>query len=390
MLRDYTDAGGNSADTARAARADDPITLFDGLMRQPAEAPAFRTAAGLLTFGSVRRQAGALAVYLNENGVGPGDRVLVRGATHPRTAVAVYAVLMAGASYLAVDGNADIATIHEINLRAATTTVIGDDEDDIEKVTSSPVMWSLNFRTFLDGLQDNLCDVLSVYPVPPDQPALVVFSSHAEQAPRGVAISHAALASNMLALARHMSIGTEDRLLGPTVITDHAGAFELFVPLLVGCSTILASTADDVPTLRRCDDAQTSPCANVQRQSGAHTLQSSSEVSRAHLALLGLLMPEMGYVPLVRAAADEPWRLVDGVHADLADDGTMHFDGAGVALGYVNEEAATAQAFVAREQDGRRVFRSELRVRRAVDGAIAALCVPSPMVTVGWMREDVK
>ncbi|UXH76105.1 AMP-binding protein [Roseateles amylovorans] len=347
--------------------------LFQGLWRQPALGVCFRTPSGDWCFGEVRRQAQALANHLNENGVGPGDRVLVLGERTPQTVLAIWAVLMAGASYLALDGAAidvDAPTpgdrLRAIHERAGTTTVLGDQERAIAAASSSPVMWTLNFRHFLDELPAQASPDPLAYPVPGDQPAVVIFPDRDGGDCRGVSVSHATLTSQLLGVAARLALTAEDCLGGAGPLIGHAAALDVFAPCLSGCSIWLGA-AETMPTSvaltvwRGAWDAGACP-TSLRRQvltQAWDQMVAASDTPAAHTHgtdvcrsgppdsppdLRLALLPEAGYALLVREGDAPDWSPMDGDRLVL-DQGELWLDGPLLAIEYVNEDAATAQAF---------------------------------------------
>lgn len=141
-------------------------------------------------------RATQLAAYVNENGVGPSDHIVVAGAPSINRVVAIYAILIASASYVPVSPGTPPERAHAINRQAAVTTVLGDDDTDIERATSSPVMWSLNYAEFLNELSVDCAFVQPAYPVPPSQCAYIMFSPYTSV--RGMATAHSAAMNALL------------------------------------------------------------------------------------------------------------------------------------------------------------------------------------------------
>jgi acyl-coenzyme A synthetase/AMP-(fatty) acid ligase len=77
-----------------AMRSPDGIALFDLSTGEPRE----------VTYGELLRESQFVACSLKQNGVKPGDRVLLLVRRSPETVAGILAILMAGAQYVPMDG----------------------------------------------------------------------------------------------------------------------------------------------------------------------------------------------------------------------------------------------------------------------------------------------
>lgn len=404
------------------------VTLHEGLFdraRDPATAqrPAFTCGGRSLSFVDLACRATQLAAHLNENGVGPSDHVVVRGRSPLEMAVAIYAVLIAGATYVPVSTTSPLPRTQAINRQAAATTVLGDDDKDIDHAISSPVMWSLNYAKFLRELPQDCAFRQPAYPVPPTHCAYIMFNTDAAGAPRGAAVTHAAAMNTLQDCAARFAIQPDDRLLAEGEPCVDRSVFDLFMPALTGCMTVLpAELADDTEQMNpaRWIDAAAAAEATVwngapaqmelalgaARARGAAQLPSlrlclvsgegltSSPAGRIHKQL-----PHARLVLLAGAAETAIWSAAFSIddrdavplaiprglpmsnqRLYVLDEcgrrcppgvtGTLHIAGAGLALGYVNDAELTAQAFFVHEGLGERLYRTGYPGRCAADGVM--------------------
>ncbi len=223
-----------------------PTTLVENIFRLAIENPervAFWHHAGNLTFGALLSRASKLAQYLCENGVGPGDNVVVSGQRGPDLMVAVYAVMLASGTYVPVTPDMPTERVKKIIGTSAATTILADDDKRIAAILSSPVVWTGNYRTFLDTVEEDEI-IEPTYPIDPQQLAYIIFTSGSTGAPKGVAITHEAAANTLLSCTRVFGLDTADRILAPSEVTFDLSVFDAFLPAIVGCSTILPETSD--------------------------------------------------------------------------------------------------------------------------------------------------
>src|SRR5205814_959470 len=86
----------------------------------------------------------------------------------------------------------------------------------------------------------------------PGQLAYVLFTSGSTGRPKGVEIPRGALANFLRSMTHTPGLGAEDRMLSVTTTTFDISGLELFLPLCVGASVVIADreTASDPRSLR--------------------------------------------------------------------------------------------------------------------------------------------
>lgn len=405
------------------------VTLHEGLFglaADPATAqqPAFIAGERSLSFVDLACQATQLAAYLNENGVGPSDHVVVRGRPSFERVVAIYAVLIAGATYVPVPTSFPLSWAHAINRLAATTTVIGDDDGDIERAISSPVIWSLNYAEFLRELPGDCAFIPPAYLVPPSQCAYIMFGDSTAELERGVAVSHAAAINTLQDCLARFAIQPTDRLLAISEPAIDRSVFDLFMPALTGCAAVLPVNGDGAPPGPGLWlDSATASLATVWNSTPTQMAQALDEACNRGSALpsslrlwlasgvrvppslpgrIGEQLPQarlvlLGGAPEVAAWATfaEPAGIGEGSTAGprsmpmsnmrvyVLDEcsrrcppgvvGTLHLTGAGLALGHVKGSEFKAEAFIVDARLGERLFRTGHRVICASNGAVELL-----------------
>jgi len=258
--------------------------------------------------------------------------------------------------------------------------------------------------------------------LPPQAIAYCIFTSGSTGAPKGVAITHGALAAHMDWFNRSFGFSPADRILYRTRPTFDASVWELWAPLMSGALLVIAP--DDamgepsylaqivarhritalqlVPTLL---DAMADP-ATLQQLSGLRHLFLGGEALKRDLVLqLQSALPALNVINLYGptettiqvctdvAQADAPdsgstWpigRPVGGTHAVVVDEqlqplptgaeGELLIGGAQVGLGYLGLPRMTAQRFVPDPfgAPGARAFLTGDRVRRLPDGRLSYL-----------------
>ncbi|MEU2246716.1 amino acid adenylation domain-containing protein [Streptomyces sp. NPDC019224] len=212
LLADPTRAPGNAGTTlpalfaAQAAATPDTVAVIEGDTT--------------LTYAELDAAARRHARRLRDRGAGPGTLV---GIALPRSAaqlVAVLGTLTAGAAYLPLDPDHPAERLAFIRSDAGLTleTVTGPGPEDLDRLPAAPPA-----------------------PEPPalTDPAYVLYTSGSTGVPKGVEVSHAALANLLAALRDITGTGPGSRWLGLTSLSFDISTVELFLPLVTGGTVVL-------------------------------------------------------------------------------------------------------------------------------------------------------
>jgi mycobactin peptide synthetase MbtE len=183
-----------------------------------------------LTYAELDGRANRLARWLIGQGFGARneeDIVGLRMATSIEFVVAMLAVLKAGAAYLPIDPAYPDERIEYLISDAHPKTVIGHDElDAAEKAAAQ--------------LSDvALTDDDRLAPLHPGQLAYVIYTSGSTGQPKGVAVSHQAIAEHVECFAAEWSMTADDRLLQSSSVSFDASLLDLFVTLSLGAQLIV-------------------------------------------------------------------------------------------------------------------------------------------------------
>jgi amino acid adenylation domain-containing protein len=330
-----------------------------------------------LTFAALDRLSDRVAAHLTAAGAGPGSTVAVGVARDARLLPTLLGVLRSGAAYLPLDPEFPPERT-EFMLRdsGAGWLVTAGGYDHLQSVAPHVVPQEALFAE--PG------PAFTRPGVPPAAPAYVMYTSGSTGRPKGVVISHRALGAYVAAMGDLGLMAPGDRTLALARLPFDGSVSELFLPLALGATIVVAQREVARDGIRLARDLATEGITVLHGTpatwrllmaagwdgGGVHTLLSGAEaISPALSAELTARVPAVWnlYGPTectVWALAhrlDEPGappigRPVPGVAALVLDAGgrpvpagvlgELHLAGDMLADGYLNRPDLTAERFV--------------------------------------------
>ncbi|MBZ6227763.1 non-ribosomal peptide synthetase [Streptomyces olivaceus] len=401
--------------------------LPDALLHEPLldrarttpDAIAVRTPETALTYRQLAHRAGGVAEALTASGLRPGEPVAVWTDKGWEQVVAVLGTLIAGGAYLPVDTAQPPARRDTILADAGVRTVLTQswlaETDDLPATVSAVAV-----------------DLVPAAPATreprtaprrdPDDLAYVIYTSGSTGTPKGVMISHRAALNTVQDINRRYAVTDRDRVLGIAGLGFDLSVYDLFGPLAVG-ATLVLPRAD-----RRGDPSH---WAELVRDFGVtvwnsvpgqlHMLcdwlrsEPPADDGTLRLALISgdwipvalpdqarALLPGLEIISLGGATEGSIWSIAHPIGEVDTDrpsipygtpltnqtfavldrhlrprpewvPGELFIGGAGVALGYLGDEARTAERFLTDPRTGQRLYRTGDLGRYLPDGTIEFL-----------------
>ncbi|MEU6064800.1 amino acid adenylation domain-containing protein [Streptomyces sp. NPDC047082] len=387
--------------------------LFDQWVRRTPEATALTDGRRTLSYRALDRAAGRLAAELVDRGVGPESVVGVLTGRDVRTVIALLGVLKAGGAYLPLDPSLPDERLRWIldHARVPLVVVAGEPRDLPDDMTAVPA--------------EPVADLppLPAVPVRPDNLAYVLFTSGSTGRPKGVALTHRNAVS-FLAWARQRFGADLSAVLAATSFSFDLSVFEIFGPLTSGGTVVLtrdvlALTESSLPAPVTLLNTVPSPLAELLRSGelpeGVRTVNLAGEPLPRPLAdavlshpsverLMNLYGPTEAttYACEAEIRADDPGEPpighpVSGTHAYVLDGrlrpvapgvpGELFLGGPGLARGYLNNPALTADRFLPDlTRPGRRMYRTGDLVRVDAEGQLRYLGRSDDQVKIRGFR----
>ena len=204
---------------------------------------------GRLTYGELDRVSTQLAQQLRALGVSREARV---GISMPRGAcelVAMLATLKAGGAYVPLDPSHPTERLRIVIEDAAPQVLIAGPRSPLTESHAGGLIVLEDLSQAGSGLPSHC----QVEPARVDQLMYVLFTSGSTGRPKGVEITRGAFANFIASMAHTPGMGQDDRLLAITTTSFDIAGLELFLPLYVGATVVIAdrATARDPQRLRQ-------------------------------------------------------------------------------------------------------------------------------------------
>jgi amino acid adenylation domain-containing protein len=199
----------------------------------------------VISYGTLNAQANRLAHHLLGLGHGPGERLAVCLERTPDLLVAILAVLKIGAAYLPLDP--EYPTERLAYLLADAAGARQGDGGVTRLLSQTHLAEQLPAValtiTWVDG-----CDYKTMpttnpaTAVTPADPFYQIYTSGSTGQPKGVVVPHRGVANTIRALAQKIRLGPGDRLFAFVPLGFDAAAIDLFAPLSCGAAVVLHPT----------------------------------------------------------------------------------------------------------------------------------------------------
>jgi pyochelin synthetase len=406
----------------RAAANDTRAPVTDTLLHEPFMDRAARepdriavVATGrTLTYGQLAGHAAAVARAIADEGGHPGDIIAIEMDKGWEQVTGVLGTLLAGCAYLPVDTNQPRARRDRILDDAGARVVLTQSwlpAGGRADVTAIPV----------DALETPAPDVCSRLAGPGDL-AYVIYTSGSTGKPKGVKISHRSAWNTVSDINRRFGVDERDSVLALASLGFDLSVYDIFGLLSAGGSVVIPDAA------RRRDPSHWAELITTQGITLWNSvpaqfemllsfLKSSpgAQVSALRVALLSgdwipvtlpgqalEHIPELTLISLGGATEASIWSIMYPVRS-LTDDlanvpygkplanqtfhvlgeslqplpdlvpGELYIGGLGVAMGYLGDEAKTAERFIRHPQTGERLYRTGDLGYYLQDGNIAFL-----------------
>ncbi len=388
-------------------------TLFERTAESLPDAPAVRFRGEDLSYADLERRANRLARRLQSLGVGPDTLVGICAERSFEMIVGLLGILKAGGAYVPLDPDHPRERLAFVLAEARPLLVVAQGRCAALLPPGTPVL-TLPAETAAASEERPPCEAS------PHSLAYVIYTSGSSGRPKGVMISHAAIANHVQWMQERFPLADGDTLLQHTPLSFDASLVEIFPPLSAGARLVMAvpgghhdpsylvgTAADEAVTVLQVvpsmlaallDDPRIAAGGRLRRViCGGEALPSELAervLARLDLELINHYGPTEcaidagfrpcrreetpGWVPLGLPLANVRMHVLDEVlePLPLGAPGELWVGGACLARGYLCRPDLTAERFLPdpwSAAPGERLYRTGDRARRLPNGEIAYL-----------------
>jgi len=371
-----------------------------------------------LSYTELNERANQLAHYLRQQDIGPESMVGILLQRSPEMVVCLLATLKTGAAYLPLDPAYPVERLSFMLLDAGVRVLLT--EQSLKSLVPDFPGRKFCVDTEWESLREfsgaNLQPLTSA-----DNLAYVIYTSGSTGTPKGVAITHGSLANYVVTAAEEFKLKAADRVLQFASLSFDTSAEEIYPCLIRGATLVLRTDSminSAADFLRACEKQYITvlnlPTAYWHELAAALDANDVSIPASMRLVIVGgeKALPERlaswwqhvdpsvqlknGYGPtegtivttfsnlkkndgvarevsIGRAIANTQVYVLDGSEqpVPVGVPGEMYIGGAGLARGYLNLPALTAERFVPNpfsSVPGSRLFRTGDRIAHSGDG----------------------
>jgi len=194
-----------------------------------------------VTYSELDQRSNRLAHYLCKNGVAPGSLVGICLNRSDEMLIAVLAIWKAGAAYVPLDPDYPELRLQYMMETAELSIIVT--ESELEDIADDYKCRRICIDTEASDIgAEN--DVALEQLAKPENLAYVIFTSGSTGKPKGVMLSHKNVFNFLQSMAKEPGMKATDRLLAVTTLSFDIHVLELYMPLLLGATVIIAGQHD--------------------------------------------------------------------------------------------------------------------------------------------------
>ena len=218
---------------------DNVASLFGAMAKATPEAPALTSDGHTLTYAEVNVRANQLAHLLVQKGVTQNDIIGIMLDRSCDMVISMLAVWKAGGAYLPLDPEFPVERLNYMIDDSGTKLVLS--TADLSNLTADISADLLNVDEAQSDLERQPVTMPASVSIDGTTRAYILYTSGSTGKPKGVENTHGATVNFLKAMKDRPGLSATDKLLAITTISFDISILEIFLPLIVGGETIIAS-----------------------------------------------------------------------------------------------------------------------------------------------------
>ena len=193
-----------------------------------------------LTYSELDAKSNQVANVLKNHGVGEGDLVGICFPRNEKMLVFLFGILKSGAGYVPLDPSFPQERLQYMCDHSQLKLVVG--TEDVMELVNGFGKPSL----ILEQIQNQIDEATEApFPTETQESATcyVIYTSGSTGTPKGVEIPHGAVVNFLHSMSQAPGFTQDDSVLAVTTLSFDIAVLELFLPLIVGGTTVIASKA---------------------------------------------------------------------------------------------------------------------------------------------------
>ncbi|MBV1882189.1 MAG: amino acid adenylation domain-containing protein [Pseudomonadales bacterium] len=226
-----------SNDTEYPVKCTDVISAFRQRVKTSPDALAIVSGESRLSYAELDNRSNQYASYLAAQGIVEGSVVGLCCERNEKMLLSVFAILKLGAAYLPLDPDFPADRLIYM-LEDSDASFVIEDSSAPKGIRDASVT-HIDLDTINLDDRDG-CEIDSGE-VDPDRLAYTIYTSGSTGKPKGILVPCSAMINFLESMAREPGCEAGDRLLAVTTLSFDISVLELFLPLISGATTVIAS-----------------------------------------------------------------------------------------------------------------------------------------------------
>ncbi|MBC8440662.1 MAG: amino acid adenylation domain-containing protein [Deltaproteobacteria bacterium] len=240
LCQDLPDIVKETNKTNRENQFDDFISAFNIQQKLSPEAIAVIFDNNAITYSDLDKLSTQQAKHLCHLGVCDGSIVGICCQRSEKILISILAILKLGAAYMPLDPDfPNDRLVYMIEDSAAVAVI---EDDSAPQGVRAAKLTHINVNE-LCNVDTGSITLPQIFPSG-DRLSYTIYTSGSTGKPKGVKVQNSAMINFLESMAKRPGFSDQDRILAFTTLSFDISVLELFLPLIVGGTTVIANSAD--------------------------------------------------------------------------------------------------------------------------------------------------